>query len=332
MKIVFLGTPDFTIPSLEKLYHSEHKLVAIVSQPDKPNERGNKIVYSPVKLFAEKHGIELFQFEKISRDGLETLREIAPDIMITASYGQILSQEIIDIPKYGVINVHASLLPKYRGASPIQTAILKGEEKTGITIMQTEAGLDTGDIILQRETEIGEEETAGELTDRLATIGAEALMEVLELIKNGVVEHRKQSHVEATVTTKITKEQGKLFWVKNAEQLRDHIHAFNPTPVAFTFLNHERIKIYRARIRKDIESTDLLPGTILKVSSAKNGLFVQCGVGVLEILELQFVSGKVITGKEAINGRKVKPDDCFSVEEKIDSTPIILKKKNKENL
>lgn len=326
MRIIFLGTPEFAIPSLKKILASNHELIAIVSQPDKQNDRGNKTVFSPVKKFAIENNIPLYQFAKISRDGVEDLKALNPDIMITASYGQILSQQVIDIPKYGIINVHASLLPELRGASPIQTAIIRGEERTGITIMKTEAGLDTGDIILAKATPIGEDETAGELSARLAVIGADLLMEALEQIENGLATYTQQGHVDSDVTRRITKEQGKIMWAKSAKQIKCQILGQNPSPIAFSYLNGEPVKIYRAREAKEIKSSTKIVGTVLPESSAKTGLFVSCGQGAIEITELQFPGKKVMHGGDAINGRKIKVGDRFEELEATENVkPIEIK-------
>ena len=329
MKVIFLGTPEFSLPTLEALYNSKHEIVGIISQPDKIQDRGKKIVFSPVKEFAMKHDLNLMQFDKISRDGVESIRSLEPDIMVTASYGQIISQEIIDIPKHGIINVHASLLPDFRGASPIQTAIIKGCKETGVTIMQTEAGLDTGDIILKSKLEIGENETAGELSERLAVLGAELTLEALERIESGTVEYIKQSHIEAVVTKKISKEEGRIVWEKSAEQLKCQILGQNPSPVAFSYLNNLMCKIYRAEVvsPEEVSDTREAVGTIIPPTSAKKGLFVQCGKGVLKITELQFPGGKILAGSDAINGRKVNVGDVFSYCEEVKPlNPIMLTK------
>ncbi len=319
MRIIFLGTPEFSIPTLKAIYESKHEVIAIISQPDRVQDRGRKIVFSPVKEFALEHNIPIYQFEKISRDGVEIIKELDPDIMVTASYGQIISQEIINLPKYGIINVHASLLPEFRGASPIQTAIMKGCEKTGVTIMKTEAGLDTGDIILTGELNIGENETAGELSKRLAVLGAGLLLTALEKIESGDVEYIKQSHVDATITRRISKEEGRIVWEKSAYQLKCQILGQNPSPIAYTFLNDTCVKIYRAKIAEgeDIKETHETVGAVIAPTSAKRGLFVQCGKGVLEIEQLQFPGGKVLKGSEAINGRKVKLGDVFEYNSEI---------------
>ena len=303
MRIIFLGTPEFSIPSLKKLVESRHEVIAVVSQMDKPNGRGNKLKPSPVKEFALNNNLKLFQYEKISRDGVEDIKNLNPDIMVTAAYGQILSQGIINIPRYGIINVHASILPKYRGASPIQSAILNGDERTGVTIMQTEAGLDTGDILNVVQTEIGENETAGELSERLAELGAELLIKTLDQIDAGIVTREKQQHADATITRKISKDECYVNWNKSAKQVKCLILGTNPDPVARTMLNGEQVKIYKAKI-SEYTSTNKAPGTIIDPSSSKLGVFVQCGQGVVEILEAQFPGGKVIPAKQLFGGRK----------------------------
>lgn len=303
MKIIFLGTPEFAIPSLEKLLASKHEILAVVTQLDKPAGRGNKLCASPVKEFAIKNKIKVLQYEKISRDGLNELKSLQPDIMITAAYGQILSQAIIDIPKFGIINIHGSILPKYRGASPVQTAVLNGDEETGITIMQTEAGLDTGDILSVVKTKIDTNETAGELMDRLATLGSELLLETLDKIEDGTVTRAKQQHADATITKKINKDECIINWNKSAKQIKCLIHGANPDPIARTLLGDNQVKIYRARI-VDIQTEETEAGTIIEPSSAKLGVFVKCGQGVLEIVDAQFPGGKVIPAKQLLGGRK----------------------------
>lgn len=304
MRIIFLSTPEFGIASLEKLIASRHEVIAVVTQCDKPSGRGNHLKPSPIKEFALKHNLKVLTYEKISRDGLNDLKNLNPDIMITCAYGQILSQAIIDIPKYGIINVHASLLPKYRGASPIQTCIIKGETETGITIMQTEAGLDTGDILSRATTKIGEEETAGELSQRLSQLGADLLLQTLDDIECGETQPEKQQHANATITTKIKKEDCYLNFNKSAKQIKCMILGANPDPIATTRLGKDLVKIYRARVAYDLPDSGQEVGTIIEPSSAKRGVFVQCGSGVLEIVEAQFAGGKVLPAKQLFGGRK----------------------------
>ena len=314
MRIIFLGTPEFAVSQLDALCKSNNEVVAVVTQPDKPNERGNKIEISPVKQYALDNGLAHFQFLKISRDGVIDLRALNPDLMVTAAYGQILSQEIIDIPKYGIINVHASLLPKYRGASPIQSAIINGETTTGVTIMRTDIGLDTGDIISQREVEITEEDTAGSLTEKLSEIGAELLLETIESIKNGTATFEKQDNLNATVTRKIKKEDSVIIWDKSSKEIVSLINGTNPSPVARTTLKNDIVKIYKAKAIDFVmlpEDEVLEPGSVLGCSSSKRGLFVKTGNSAVEILQMQFPGGKVLDGKAILNGRKVSLGDKF---------------------
>lgn len=314
MRIVFLGTPDFAVSCLDALCKSKHEVVGVVCQPDKPTERGNKIQFCCVKKYAIEHNLKLFQFAKISRDGVDDLKALKPDLMVTAAYGQIMSQEILDIAPYGVINVHASILPKYRGASPIQSAIIHGDSETGVTIMKTEIGLDTGDIIDCVKTPIFENETYGELSGRLAVIGANLLLSVIDKIENGSVTYVKQEHFNATITNKISKTDATINWNKSSKEIKCLVLGTNPNPVARTFLNDEMIKIYKARLTT-IELTDedknLEPGTILPESSPKNGLFVRTFDGAVELVDIQFPGGRVLPAKQILNGRKIKPYDKF---------------------
>lgn len=314
MRVVFLGTPDFAVTCLDALYNSKHKIVAVVTQPDKPSERGGKVVFSAVKQYSIEHELPLFQFPKISRDGVIDLKALKPDIMITAAYGQILSQEVLDIAKFGVINVHASLLPKYRGASPIQTAIISGDQETGVTIMKTESGLDTGDIIEFEKTPIFETETAGELSERLAKIGARLTLSVLDKIESGSATYTQQEHFNATITKKISKEDCAINWEKSSREIRSLIMGANPNPVARTMFGEEQVKIYRAKTANEVvddESKKLVPGTILPISSSKTGVFVRTGDGAIEVLEMQLPGGKILPAKTLFNGRKLNAYDCF---------------------
>lgn len=314
MRIVFLGTPDFAINSLDALVKSKHEVIAVVTQPDKPTERGNKIQFSDVKKYAIANDIPLFQFPKISRDGVIDLKALNPDIMVTAAYGQILSQDILSIPKYGIINVHASLLPKYRGASPIQTAIIRGDSETGVTIMKTEIGLDTGDIIAAVKTPIFETETAGDLSNRLAILGANLLLEVLESLENGTATFTKQEQFDATVTTKISKSDAVINWEKSSREIKNLILGTNPNPIARTLLGEDVVKIYKAKttsVQLSEEDLKAENGTILSISSVKAGVFVKTSDGAIEILEMQLPGGKVLPAKQLMNGRKINIGDKF---------------------
>ena len=234
--------------------------------------------------------------------------------MVTAAYGQIISQEILSIPKYGIINVHASILPKFRGASPIQTAIIRGEQETGVTIMKTEIGLDTGDIIDVVKTPIFENETAGELSYRLSILGADLLLTVIDNLENGTATFTKQEQFDATVTTKISKSDAVINWEKSSREIKNLILGTNPNPISKTLLDDKLVNIYRAKVA-DIELLEedkkAVPGTILSISSAKKGVFVRTGDGAVEILEMQLPGGKVLPAKQIINGRKINPLDVF---------------------
>ena len=315
MRIVFLGTPEFAVASLDALISSgEHEVLAVVTQPDKPAGRGKKLVQSEVKKYALKAGIKVLEYLRISRDGVDDVKALAPDIMITAAYGQILSQEIIDIPNYGIINVHASLLPKYRGASPIQSAVMDGEEMTGVTIMQTEAGLDTGDILGTVQTYIGEYETAGELSERLSVMGAELLLDTLRKIQNGEVKPEKQNQVEATITRKIAKEDCVINFGKSAKQVKNLVCGANPDPIASAIFEKDEtvLKIYKVRVLDENEITGHgTPGEVIEPTSAKRGVFVQCAVGVVELLLVQLPGKNVMDAKALVAGRKINIGDKF---------------------
>lgn len=319
MKIVFLGTPAFAVGSLQKLIDSKHNVIAVVTQPDKPSGRGNKIVPCEVKVCAQQNGIPVYQFDKIGRDGVDVLSKLKPDIMITVAYGQILTQQIIDIPKYGIINVHGSLLPKYRGASPIQTAIMKGEKETGITIMQTDIGLDTGDILAMRKIAIDEADTAETLGRKLAQLGADMLIDVLDDIQAGNVTRVKQNHSDATFTKKIHKHDCNINWQKSSSQIKCLIMGANPDPVANTMLNGGLVKIYTASVVNNIELNDQYEvGEILPNSSVKTGVFVKCGSGVIKLGQMQLPGGKVLEATQLLNGRKIKVGDKFEYIVQID--------------
>ena len=263
---------------------------------------------------AEQLNIPVYQFKKIRLEGVDTLKSIDADVMVTASYGQILSQEVLNIAKHGVINVHASLLPKYRGASPIQTAIMHGDAETGVTIMKTEMGLDTGDIMGMVSTPIFEHETAGDLTARLSLLGANLLLEVIEQIENGTVKYVEQEQFHVTVTAKIKKEDCLINWEKSSKEIKCLILGTNPNPVARTLLGDQQVKIYKAKVvdfaLSDEEKT-LEPGTVLPSSSAKRGVFVKTGDTAIELLDMQLPGGKLLPAKVLMNGRKIQPNDKF---------------------
>ena len=300
MKVVFLGTPDFGVPALEKIMQY-HQVVGVVSQPDKVGARG-KVEFSAVKKFALAHSLPLYQFEKISRDGVETLRSLAPDIMVTAAYGQILSQEVIDIAPHGIVNIHGSLLPKLRGAAPIQYAVLLGLEKTGITILNTVRKVDAGEMILQKELEVLPYETNGELFERMSQLGAEAIVEALDLIETGKAIYTPQVEEDATFCSKITAEQERIDWNKSSTEIINLVRALNPSPSAWTELDGKRLKIYALR-PSDIEYQGVA-GEIVECS--KKVLAIMCGDGkAVNVTELQAENARRMDVVSFLNGRKL---------------------------
>lgn len=310
MKIVFFGTPDFSIPTLQMLIESKHNIVAVVTQPDKPVGRNGKVVFSPVKQLAIKHNIPVLQFNKIRREGVQQLLDLNADLFITAAYGQILSKEILEASKYGVYNVHGSLLPKYRGAAPIQWAVINGEKTTGITILKSDVGMDDGDIILTHPVDIKPDETAGELFDRLSVVGAECMSEVLTQLENGTITFTPQNHLEATVCKMLKKEQNKIDFNLPALQVKNFILGLNPWPVAEFNLKEGRFKVYKAsvvttqQILKLNLNNSYNSGEVV-VASSKFGLIVKCGDGFLEITEIQAENGKVMSAKSLLNGKQI---------------------------
>ena len=300
MKVIFLGTPDFGVPALNKIMQS-HEVVGCVCQPDKVGARG-KIEYSPVKKFALAHNLPLFQFEKISRDGLETLRSLAPDIMVTAAYGQILSQEVIDVAPHGIINIHGSLLPKLRGAAPIQYAVLQGLTKTGITILKTVRKVDAGEIILQKELDVLPYETNGELFERMSQLGAEAVVEALHLIETGKAVYTPQVEEEATFCSKITTEQERIDWSKPSTEIINLVRALNPSPAAWTEAEGKRLKIYA--LRPCDGEFHGVAGEV--VECGKKTLAVMCGDGkAVNVIELQAENARRMDVASFLNGRRI---------------------------
>lgn len=289
MKVIFMGTPDFAVSTLEEIIKAGHEVVLVVTQPDKPKGRSGALQYSPVKECALAHGIEVFQPVKIRlEENVEYLHNYEADIMVVAAFGQILPKSILDMPKYGCINVHASLLPKYRGAAPIQWAVINGDAVTGVTIQQMDVGVDAGDIIAVSKVPIGAEETGGELFDKLAGVGAKLCVEAMTSIENGTAMRIPQEHEKATHVSMISKEFGTIDWNKSAVEIERLIRGLNPWPSAYTKLNGKTFKIWKANVLSK-ESSDEA-GTIIKVT--KDVLEVQTGDGVLSLLEVQLEGKK----------------------------------------
>ena len=302
MRIIFLGTPDFSVPTLAKLCDSNHEIIAVVTQPDKVKNRGHELLPPPVKVFAKEKGLNVLQYRKIREDGVNDLKHLNPDIMVTCAYGQILSQEIIDIPKHGIINVHASLLPKYRGSSPINWAVINGEEKSGITLMKTEIGIDTGDMLGTVECEISDDETAGELFDKMSQLGGDLLIENLEKIENGTAVFTPQNHDLATHCKMFKKSDGAIDFAKSAKDVHNHIRGMNPWPCAYFSYNDNIVKVFESKV-SDVEH-DGEAGEVV-VSDTKNGLVIKCGEGAVEVLSLQYPNSKRVDAKSFLNGRNI---------------------------
>ncbi|MCR4620652.1 MAG: methionyl-tRNA formyltransferase [Clostridiales bacterium] len=304
MKIAFMGTPDFAVPSLRALIDSGHDIVGVFTQPDRPKGRGNKVEESPVKKYALTKGLKVFQFEKIRKqEGLDALRSISPELCVTAAFGQILSKKILEVPKFGTINVHASLLPRHRGAAPVNQAIIMGDKVTGVTTMFTDAGLDTGDILLKSETAILPDETAGELTVRLAELGATLLIRTVSELENGTLKRIKQDEALASYEPMMDKAMGLIDWNRSPEEICDLVRGTNPWPGAYTFLKGETLKIWGASVREHGDIT--ASGTVL-IASPKAGLVVSCKGGAVEITLLQAPGGKQMTAKAFLSGKKIE--------------------------
>ena len=305
MKTIFMGTPEFAIPSLEKVYKNTD-LKLIFTKEDKRNARGNKIIYSPVKQFGLDNDIEIIQPKKMKdEEVIRKIKEVNPDLIVVVAYGKIIPREIIDIPKYGIINVHSSLLPKYRGASPIHSAILNGDTETGVSIMYIEEGLDSGDVILEEYCKIAEDDTLGTLHDKLKNLGAVGLEKALKLIENGEVQAEKQDDSKATLVKPITKEQAKINWNSTKEVIYNQIRGLNPFPSAYTSNEKgENIKIYKSeKIEKKYED-EIENGTIVEIIN-KKGPVVKVANGGILILEAKFEGKKLQKGVDIINGRKM---------------------------
>ncbi len=296
-----MGTPEFAVPSLKVLINDpDVELVGVFTQPDRPKGRGNKLTPSPVKAAALEAGIPVFQPEKIRKTGVETLRGLNPDLCVTAAFGQILSKELLEIPALGNINVHASLLPKHRGSAPIAHAIISGDRETGITTMMMDEGIDTGDILLQEQTEIGETETCAELTVRLSLLGAKTLRKTLDALAAGKLRRIPQNHAEMTYDPMMKKETGLTDFSDSAERIKGLINGLNPWPCVSIPCAGGRLKFLRASLA-DREGN---PGNILE-ADPRSGLVIACGEGAVRILEVQAPGGKSMKAEDYLRGHKL---------------------------
>ncbi len=306
MRIVFMGTPDFSIPSLEAIVEEGHELIGVVTQPDRPRGRGKRMTPSPVKAWAVERGYEVYQPERArDHDFIEKLESLAPDLIVTAAYGQILPKRILDIPPLGCINVHASLLPKYRGASPIHQAIMDGETKTGITIMYMDVGMDTGDIILMKETPIHADENCGSLHDRLAQLGGVALKESLRLFAQGKPKGTPQQHDKATYCQKIDKSMGEIDWTMEIDRIKNHVRALTPWPGAYTHIHGLRLKILEVSESQILKETTNIPGRVV-YADEENGLVVSAANGLVRLNKIQAPGKRVMEDVEFLRGNKIE--------------------------
>ncbi|MBN7769914.1 methionyl-tRNA formyltransferase [Marinobacter daepoensis] len=301
MRIVFAGTPDFAATALKALLNAGHDVIAVYTQPDRPAGRGRKLMPSPVKQVALDNQLPVFQPVSLKPDAAQQeLAALKPDVMIVAAYGLILPQAVLDIPTHGCLNIHASLLPRWRGAAPIQRAIAAGDSETGITIMQMDAGLDTGDMLLKVTTPIHADDTGGSLHDRLADLGGGAIVQALATLAEGGLTGAPQNDAEANYAHKLSKEEGHIDWARNAADIERLIRAFNPWPGTFTDLGEQRLRIHHATARE--QGSDQPPGTVL--SRERDGAEVACGAGTLTITSVQLPGSKAQSINDLINGGK----------------------------
>lgn len=326
LKVLFMGTPDFARDSLKAIYEKGHEILSVITVPDRPKGRGMKLIYSEVKEYALENGLEIMQPDKLrgNEEIIEKIKEMNPDVICVVAYGRILPKEILDIPKYGCINVHPSLLPKYRGSAPIQWAILNGDEKTGVTTMYLDEEMDSGDIILKEEVEIDKDETSGELWDRLSNIGAKLLVETLEQIENGTASREKQGK-EFTIAPMLEKSQAKIDWEnKTAREVKNLVRGLNPIMGAYSELNRKKIKFWKVDtitteefIEKyqefkgyEYRFSEIEPGTILYIDK-KQGIYIMTKEGILLVLEMQGENAKRMTAPEFLRGNKIEVVDKF---------------------
>lgn len=299
-KLIFMGTPEFAVPTLRALIHKEKRLLSVVTQPDRPKGRGKKMTASPVKQLAGEHGIDILQPEKVS-DGrfFELIKAKEPDLIIVVAFGQILKRDLLSIPKWGVINIHASLLPKYRGAAPIQRALLNNESLTGLTVMRMDDGLDTGPIILQEEVPILENETAGQLHDRLALSSGDLIIRTLNQMAENPIMDRPQNHSKATYAPKIDRDMAKIDWNQEAIRIHSLIRSLDPRPGAYSTIGGKEIKLFSPRLR-DKDRSDAVPGEVM--GYGKEGLLVGTGKGLIEIGEMQYPGKRRLFSSDFLRG------------------------------
>ena len=303
IKVVYMGTPEFAVNALRRIHEEGYDIIGCFTQPDKQKGRSSKLIAPPVKVCAEEFGIPVFQPEKIREEEyVEELRSLNPDVIVVAAFGQILPESILNIPKYGCINIHASLLPKYRGAAPIEWAVIDGEKETGVTTMYMEKGLDTGDMIEKAVTEIGADETAEELRSRLADMGAELIISTLKNVISGNCSREKQDDSKSNYAVMLKKEMGKVDWNDPADKIERLIRGLQPWPVVYATLNDKNLKIYAASVEGDRDGE---PGEIVEVTNTN--FVVKCGSGSLRIKSVQPEGKKRMDSVAFLNGNKIEP-------------------------
>lgn len=311
MKIVFMGTPDLAAEVLDTMMRNGCEVTLAVTQPDRPKGRGRGVIKTPVHECADKWGIPVFSPVRVKRpEAVERLREEAPDLIVVAAFGQILSQEILNLPRYGCVNVHASLLPRYRGAAPIQWAVINGEEKSGVTIMQMDAGLDTGDILLQEEIILDPKETGESLYEKTAKLGGELLVKALPMIEQGTLKPVKQDESESTYASMLRKEMGNIDWNMPAAKIERLVRGLNSWPGAYTFLGGKMLKIWGSSVKEQEAQGE--PGTV--AGTDRKAIFVNCGEGVLALEEVQFEGKKRMSAQAFLLGAKIEPGTRLTAE------------------
>ena len=315
MKVVFMGTPDFASESLKNLYEAGNEILAVVTNPDRPKGRGMKVIASPVKQYAIEKNLKIYQPEKVrkNQEFIDEIKSLNPDVICVVAYGKILPKEILEIPHLGCINVHASLLPKYRGAAPIQWAVLNGEKETGVTTMYMDIGMDTGDMILKEKVQIGEDETTGELWNRLSKIGGKLLVETLKQIEEGTAPREKQGE-NFTMAPMLDKKMAKIDWKnQTARQIKNLVRGLNPIMGAYTFLNDKKIKFWKVDIADNIvgDGMEILENGVVLVSDAKDGLYIKTKDGVLKVLEIQGENAKRMPIADFLRGNTINEFDIF---------------------
>ena len=317
LNVLFMGTPDFAKESLEAVYNSGYNILGVVTNPDKPKGRGMKMVASPVKEFALEKGLKVYQPIRIKNNTefIEEIKKLKPDVICVVAYGKILPKEILDIPEKGCINVHGSLLPEYRGAAPIQWAVLNGDKKTGVTTMYMDVGMDTGDIILKEEVTIGDDETTGELWDRLSKIGGKLLVKTLKQIEDGIAPREKQGD-NFTMAPMLNKDMAKIDWEnKTAQEIKNLVRGLNPIMGAYTFINGKKIKFWKVDVAKNIgydpENIKMFRNGTVLISDQRDGLFIKTRDGILKVIEIQGENAKRMNICDFLRGNQINEFEIF---------------------